>query len=83
MKEVCARIVESGHFASARFSPADAYIARTAQGLDGPGSSTTWRQVNTTHHLTRVVVDVANVRGLAIAELPTQDAGSQLSLLDE
>lgn len=83
MKEVCARIVESGHFASARFSSADTYIARTAQGLDGPGSSTTWRQVNTTHHLTRVVVDVANVRGLAIAEVPTQDAGSQLSLLDE
>lgn len=81
MRDVCARIVASGHFAGASFSTADAYIARTAEGLDGPGSSTMWRQVNTTHHVTRVVVDVALVRGIAIAERPVQPTASQLSLL--
>lgn len=82
MEEICGRIVASGHFAGPQFSTADAYIALTAQGLNGPGNSTIWRQVNTTHHLTRVVVDVANVRGISIEELPVQDAGSQLTLLE-
>ena len=82
MEEICARIVASGHFAGAQFSTADAYIALTAQGQDGPGNSTIWRQVNTKHHLTRVVVDVANVRGISIEEPPVQDSGSQLVLLE-
>jgi len=81
MEDICARIVTSEHFAGEPFSSADAYIALTAQGLDGPGSSTIWRQVNTTHHVTRVVVDVAEVRGIDIAKRPVAPTSFQLSLL--
>jgi len=81
MRDVCKRILASGHFAKPSFSTADAYIARTANDMDGPGNSTMWRQINTTHHITRVVVDVANVRGITISEQPVQPTGSQMSLL--
>ncbi|PQV52183.1 beta family protein [Paraburkholderia sp. BL21I4N1] len=81
MQDVCSRIVASGHFAEADFSTADAYIYATAKGLEGPGNSTTWRQINTTHHITRVVVDVAKVRGIAITRRPAGPVASQLTLL--
>lgn len=83
MQNVCSRIVSSGHFANPQFSTADAYIYRTANNSDGPGNSTMWRQVNTTHHITRVVVDVAKVRGVTISELPVAPTASQLSLLSQ
>jgi hypothetical protein len=41
-----------------------------------------WRQVNTTHHITRVVTDVAKVRGIAIAEIPQEIIPLQLSLIE-
>ncbi|WP_322048272.1 beta family protein [Paraburkholderia sp. J67] len=83
MREICTRVLESGLFAGSSFSAADTYIERTAQGLDGPGNSTMWRQVNTTHHITRAVVDVAKVRGISIAELPLQSVARQQSLLED
>ncbi|WP_211441957.1 beta family protein [Collimonas humicola] len=83
MKDVCSRIVASGHFASARFSTADAYIYRTANDLDGPGNSTMWRQVNTTHHITRVVTDVAKVRAIPISEIQEEPIAQQMSLLEQ
>lgn len=83
MQNVCSRIVNSGHFSTATFSKADAYIQRTANNLDGPGNSTTWRQVNTTHHITRVVVDVANVLGIQIAEIPAERNQEQSKLWTE
>ncbi|WP_256079335.1 beta family protein [Massilia sp. YIM B04103] len=82
MKDVCGRIVASGHFAGVRFSTADAYIYRTANDLDGPGNSTMWRQVNTTHHITRVVTDVAKVRGILISEISEEPFAQQISLLE-
>lgn len=81
MKDVCGRIVASEHFAGARFSTADTYIYRTANDLDGPGNSTIWRQVNTTHHITRVVTDVAKVRGISISEISEEPMAEQMSLL--
>jgi hypothetical protein len=81
MQGVCKKIVDSEHFAGAGFSSADAYIFRSANNLDGPGNSTTWRQVNTTHHITRVVADIAKVRGIFIRERVLPDAGTQLHLL--
>jgi hypothetical protein len=80
MRNVCQQIVASEHFAGPGFSAADAYIYRTAQGGDGPGNSTTWRQVNTTHHITRVVADIGRVRGVAIAEV-AQRPNLQMTLL--
>lgn len=81
MQAVCKAIVGSGHFAGPGFSAADAYIHRTALGVAGPGNSTTWRHINTTHHITRVVVDLAKVRGLAISKGRIPDVGTQMSLL--
>lgn len=80
MTDVCSRIVDSGLFAGATFSRADKYIYDTASGQPGPGNPTTWRQVNTTHHITRVVVDVAKVRGITIAPLPSTPVWYQNAL---
>lgn len=81
MKKVCADLMSSGQFAGAGFSSADTYIARTSQGLAGPGNATTWRQINTTHHITRVVVDIGKVRGISISERTVAPASVQLSLI--
>ena len=83
MQDVCKRVVNSGHFAGAVFSHADLLIYRTAHGLEGPGNATTWRQINTTHHVTRVVTDVAKVRGIVIREIAEEPAPQeQMALLD-
>lgn len=82
MKKVCHRIITSGHFAGPSFSLADAYIHRTAHDLDGPGNSTMWRQINTTHHITRVVTDIAEVRGISIAKIPQEAVPVQLLLIE-
>lgn len=83
MKDVFTRIVNSGNFSGASFSEADAYIDDVVRnGSESTGNASTWRQVNTTHHITRVVADIATVRGIPITELPNAPAGEQLSLLD-
>ena len=75
MRDVCRRILDSGHFAGRTFSSADEYIFRTAHSEAGPGNATIWRAVNTTHHITRVVVDIGRVRGFHIlAERDTTNA---------
>jgi hypothetical protein len=83
MQNVCSRIVASEHFSGPRFSTADLYIYRTANNMDGPGNSTMWRQINTTHHITRVVADVAKVRGITFIELSSEPTALQLSLLED
>ncbi len=81
MQGVCQKIVQSDQFAGASFSAADAYIDRTANNQDGPGNSTIWRQVNTTHHVTRVIVDLGKVRGIRISERAVEKGGLQMHLL--
>lgn len=84
MKEVFGRVLKSGKFSGPQFSEADAYINDVAcDNLDGAGNATTWRQVNTTHHITRVVADIAKVRGIRITELPSSPTGDQLLLVEE
>jgi hypothetical protein len=83
MRDVCSRIVKSGHFASPRFSSADLFIYQNALGLEKPGSPTTWRQINTTHHITCVVTDVAAVRGVVISEITEEPAAPEQMLLLE
>lgn len=80
MQGVCRRIVASDQFEGPRFSTADAYIYKTAMNQDGPGNSTTWRQVNTTHHITRVIVDLGRVRGVQIAEQQMERLDAQMQL---
>ncbi len=82
MKAVFQRIVDSGEFSGPTFSQADSYIFDVARSnVSSAGSPTTWRQVNTTHHITRVVADIAAVRKIPIRELPNEPSGSQEELL--
>lgn len=72
MHGVYKAIVDSGDFAGDGFSSADRFIANAAKNPSaGPGNSTTWRQLNTTHHITQVVSDIAKVRGVLIKKTPT------------
>lgn len=81
MHGVYKEIVGSGDFAGEGFSSADAFIANGAKSATaGPGNSTTWRQLNTTHHITQVVNDIAEVRGIVIRKAPASEE-VQLSLL--
>lgn len=74
MRGVYKAIVDSTDFAGEGFSTADAYIADGARNRDaGPGNSTTWRQLNTTHHITQVVNDIAKVRGISIGTVPASE----------
>jgi Beta protein len=80
MRDVCERILESGHFAGRGFSSADDYIFKTAQGWDGPGNGSTWREINTAHHITRVVRDIGGVKGMSFTERMFRDPADQRSL---
>ena len=84
MKGVCERVVNSGEFPGPLFSTADLFIDQVASGASATaGNAASWRQVNITHHITRVVADIAKVRGIPITELPSSPAGGQLTLLVE
>lgn len=82
MKDVFERIVDSGQFSGETFSHADAYIYDVARNNSPKaGNATTWRQLNTTHHITRVVADIATVRKIPISKLPIAPVGVQQSFL--
>jgi hypothetical protein len=38
----------------------------------GPGTATTWREINTTHHITQVVRDIGRVKDLSFADLKVE-----------
>ena len=83
MQDVFARVLDSGEFSGPSFSEADSYIDNVVRNnSEGTGNASTWRQVNTTHHITRVVADIAKVRGIPITELPRSPTAAQLELLD-
>jgi len=73
----------SWHFAGPPFPDADAYIFDVARNsAPSAGNATTWRQLNTTHHITQVVADIAKVRKIRISRLPDAPVGMQQTLLD-
>lgn len=80
MRNVCERILASSHFAGRAFSSADDYIFKTAKGWDGPGNGSTWREINTTHHITRVVRDIGGIKGLSFGAETISDPADQPSL---
>jgi hypothetical protein len=81
MHGVYKAIANSRDFAGEGFSNADSFIANGARNpAAGPGNSTTWRQLNTTHHITQVVNDIAKVRGISIRKAPASQE-VQLSLI--
>lgn len=81
MRGVCERILRSGRFAGRGFSSADDYIFKTAMGWDGPGNGSTWREINTAHHITRVVRDIGRIKGMAFTEATFSDPTDQLSFI--
>ncbi len=81
MRGVCERILRSGKFAGRGFSSADDYIFKTAKGWDGPGNGTTWREINTAHHITRVVRDIGGIKGMSFTETTFSDPADQPSFL--
>ncbi len=82
MHGVYKAIADSEDFSGEGFSTADAFIANGAQSAAAsPGNSTTWRQLNTTHHITQVVNDIAEVRGITIKKAPASEE-TQLSLIE-
>lgn len=80
MRNVCERILKSGRFAGRGFCSADDYIFKTATGWDGPGNGTTWREINTAHHITRVVSDIGGIKGMSFTETTFTDPADQPSL---
>ncbi|GJE74757.1 beta family protein [Methylorubrum suomiense] len=82
MRQVCMRIINSGQFAGREFSSADDFIYRCAQGWEGPGNGTTWREINTTHHVTRAVRDIGAIKGLTFKSIPTRSPTEQASLFE-
>ncbi|MGO9174113.1 MAG: beta family protein [Rhodomicrobium sp.] len=82
MRDVCRRIIASGHFAGRQFSSADDYIYRTAKESGGPGNATTWREINTTHHITRVVRDIGAVKGLQFGDFKVEPAVRQFEMFE-
>jgi hypothetical protein len=82
MKAVCQTIVNSGQFAGADFSSADEHIYGTAKGYMGPGNPSTWREINTTHHITQVVSDIGKMTGFTLAQHPVAEPSKQTSLFD-
>lgn len=83
MKDVCQRIIASGEFAGQAFSSADNQIYRIAQGMDGPGNASMWREWNMIHHMTRVVRDLGQMAGLIFSDGPISVTSEQLALFKE
>jgi hypothetical protein len=79
MKNAAVRIVGSGHFAGVTFSKADRLIHHISTG-GSCGNSTTWRQVNIVHHLTRVTSDIGGLRGYTVSTVPMDPPTEQLVL---
>jgi hypothetical protein len=60
---LCRALVSHPLYSGATFSWGDDYIARCANGEDGPGNATTWRKVGTNHHITFVARQLASPLG--------------------
>lgn len=80
MSAVCREIMTSGHYSGAGFSAADKGIEALANGIGGAGTAKTWRQFNTTHHITAVISSLLRMRGKSILVSPAPAAQLQLSV---
>lgn len=81
MRAVCEAIVASGSFAGQDFSVADEHIYDMARGMGRCGAAREWRATNTAHHITRVVVDIGQIRGAPIGRKQIHATPEQMSLL--
>ena len=63
----CNAIITSGKYYGAAFSFGDKRIEDTANGAQGCGNLSTWKQVGVNHHIETVVSQIANLHAASIA----------------
>lgn len=61
IRQVARLIVESGRYAGPTFSWGDAWIQDCADGNGTTGNAMTWRKVGTSHHLAKVIYQIASL----------------------
>jgi len=60
-RQLCHLIANSDHFSGSGFSVGDAYIGDCAAGRVKPGSPSRFREVGTSHHLSRIQHDLSSL----------------------
>lgn len=69
LRGVSRRVADSSHFRGADFSEGDEFISNCGAGSVRTADPTMWRAVNMNHHMTSVVVDLADLYRI---KLPTR-----------
>jgi hypothetical protein len=69
LRGVSKRITDSGYYQGRDFSEGDEFIWDCGAGTINTADPTAWRAVNMNHHMTQVIVDLANFYGI---KLPTR-----------
>lgn len=64
MQPVAQALVGDARFAGALHCQGDVWLDETARGVGGGGNPEAWRKAATTHHLTHVPLEIANLHGL-------------------
>lgn len=81
MRNVCTQITESKEYCGRSFSYADDRIWRNAKGMtDSCGDATGWRELNTAHHLVRIIQDLGAISGVAFEGDAVSEFAEQGSL---
>ncbi|MDF2231576.1 beta family protein [Albimonas sp. CAU 1670] len=82
MRKVCRQIIDSEEFGGRGFSYADDRIWRNAKDLtDTCGDATGWRELNTAHHLARVIRDLGELSGISFEDDEVAEFAEQGTLL--
>jgi hypothetical protein len=82
MRAVSQSVLKTSTFSGPDFSWADQQIYSTAKGHVGPGNSTTWREINTVHHITQVVSDIGQMVGFSVKRRAVAVPPTQASLFE-
>lgn len=59
-RDLSKRIINSKYYFRPTFSWGDEYIQKCATGKSGTGNLSTWRRVGTSHHIVKVMQDIAS-----------------------
>lgn len=59
--QLCRQLVGTPHYAGPDFSWGDSVINEKAENGSGPGNATTWRQIGTNRHITKVISQVSSM----------------------
>lgn len=83
MRGVFNRVASHPDFAGQAFSPADRQLWEASKGLVGSGNASTWRQMNMTHHMARVLRDLGQLAGLSFGDGLVSVEREQVPLFDD